>query len=251
LALALLLLPSVTLVYQVYVHVAFFETGTLYDMRQPQFEAFPPVVKFLLIANVLLFIAQQSAFEFLLTWFALWPIGIPDLASTPGGIVHLPGFEPWQLVTYGFLHGSLPHIFFNMFALWMFGSQVENAWGSRTFAEYYFTCIIGAALTQLVVTSLSGETYPTLGASGGVFGILLAFGMMFPEQRLILLFPPIPIKAKWLVIGYGAIELWAGVTGTASGVAHFAHLGGMLFGFVLIQYWRGKLPIQPRHQMRW
>jgi membrane associated rhomboid family serine protease len=220
-------------------------------MRQPYLQAFPPVVKFLLTANVLMFLAEQVAFDRLLTLFALWPLGGAQYGYTPQGIVHLPGFLPWQLVTYAFLHGNLAHIFFNMFALWMFGTQIENTWGSRTFAEYYFTCVVGAGLTQLLVTSLSGEIYPTLGASGGVFGILLAFGMMFPEQRLILLFPPIPIKAKWLVIGYGVIELWAGVTGTAAGVAHFAHLGGMLFGFVLIQYWRGKLPIRPKHQMRW
>jgi membrane associated rhomboid family serine protease len=218
---------------------------------QTQPSAFPPVIKYLLIANVALFFAQQQLFEFLLTRFALWPLGTPDFTFTPQGLSRVPGFEPWQLVTYGFLHGNLMHLAFNMFALWMFGMQVENAWGSRTFTIYYFTCLIGAALIQLVVAAQASEAYPTLGASGAVFGILLAFGMMFPEQRLILLFPPIPVKAKWLVLGYGAIELWAGVTGTATGVAHFAHLGGMLFGFVLIQYWRGKLPIQPKRQMRW
>lgn len=223
-------------------------------MYQPQFSTFPPVVKFLLAANVVLFLAQLIMFEFLLTWFALWPVGTPNLTFTSEGITRIPGFLPWQLVTYGFLHGGIVHLFFNMFALWMFGMQIENAWGSRTFAIYYFTCVIGAGLIQLIVASNAagtGDVYPTLGASGGVFGILLAFGMMFPEQRLMLLFPPMPIKAKWLVIGYGALELWAGVTGTAPTVAHFAHLGGMLFGFLLIQYWRGKLPIQPKHQMRW
>jgi membrane associated rhomboid family serine protease len=218
---------------------------------QTQPSAFPPVIKYLLIGNVALFLAEQQLFEFLLTRFALWPLGTPDFTFTPHGLARVPGFEAWQLVTYGFLHGNLMHLFFNMFALWMFGMQVENAWGSRTFTIYYFTCLIGAALIQLVVAAQASEAYPTLGASGAVFGILLAFGMMFPEQRLILLFPPIPVKAKWLVVGYGAIELWAGVTGTATGVAHFAHLGGMLFGFVLIQYWRGKLPIQPKRQMRW
>lgn len=220
-------------------------------MRQIQFQTFPPVVKALLIANVLAFIAEQSAFDLLVKWFALWPINTPNLAYAPEGVVRLPGFEIWQLISYAFLHGGLVHLFFNMFALWMFGAQIENAWGSRTFTEYYFTCVVGAALVQLIVTALTGATYPTLGASGGIFGVLLAFGMMFPDQRLILFPIPIPVKAKWLVIGYGAIELWAGVTNSASGVAHFAHLGGMLFGFVLIQYWRGKLPIQPRHQMRW
>jgi len=223
-------------------------------MLPTEFSTFPPVVKFLLIANGVAFLAQQFMFNDLVTWFALWPMGTPDFTFTPDGFAQIPGFMPWQLITYGFLHSGVVHLIFNMFALWMFGMQVENAWGSRTFAVYYLVCVIGAATIQLIVTSSAasaGEIYPTLGASGGVFGILLAFGMMFPEQRLILLFTPIPIKAKWLVIGYGAIELWAGVTGTTAGVAHFAHLGGMLFGFVLIQYWRGKLPLQPRHQMRW
>ncbi len=219
-------------------------------MYQPP-SSFPPVVKFLLISNIALFLAQQFMFDFLVTWFALWPLGTPDVIFTPQGAARVPDFLPWQLITYSFLHGNLLHLFFNMFALWMFGMQIENAWGSRTFAVYYFTCVVGAALIQLVVAAQAGDTYPTLGASGGLFGVLLAFGMMFPEQRLILLFPPIPIKAKWLVIGYGAIELWAGVTGAVPAVAHFAHLGGMLFGFILIQYWRGKLPLQPKHQMRW
>jgi membrane associated rhomboid family serine protease len=132
----------------------------------------------------------------------------------------------------------------------MFGVQIENAWGSRRFAFFYFVCVIGAGLIQLIVVTTSGSFYPTVGASGGVFGILLAFGMMFPNQPIYIYFL-FPIKAKWLVIGYGAIELWAGITGTQAGVAHFAHLGGMLFGFLLIQYWRGKLPIQPGSRMQW
>ena len=203
---------------------------------------FPPVIKNLLIINVLVFMAQQlpPARDSLLIWFALWPL------STPAG---LPGFLPWQLVSYGFLHGGLTHLLFNMFALWMFGVQIENTWGSRRFAFYYFVCVIGAGLVHLVATAISGAVAPTVGASGGVFGILLAFGMLFPNQVIVLLFPPIPMKAKWLVIGYGVLELFFATSGAQPGVANFAHLGGMLFGLVLILYWRGKLPIQPRRRM--
>jgi len=212
-----------------------------YDYYQPptRFALFPPVVKNLLILNGLVFLAQlvPTTDRWLVEWFALWPLGLPDL---PG----YPSFWLWQLVTYSFLHGGLAHLFFNMFALWMFGVSIEQFWGSRRFGIYYFLCVIGAGLTQLLVVTLSGEVFPTVGASGGVFGILLAFGMLFPNTPIYLYFL-FPIKAKWLVIGYGLLELWAGVTGTQSSVAHFAHLGGMLFGFLLIQYWRGKLPIKP------
>lgn len=216
-----------------------------------QLSVFPPVIKNLLILNGLFFLAQLAPItgQLLEVYGALWPLGTPDLVRTPGGLQAVPRFWPWQLVTYGFLHGGFGHLFFNMFALWMFGVQLENTWGSRRFLIYYFACVIGAGLIQLMVTW--GTPVPTVGASGGVFGILLAFGMMFPNQIIMLIFPPIPIKAKWLVIGYGAFTLFAGVTGTQAGVAHFAHLGGMLFGFLLIMYWRGKLPVQPRHRIYW
>ena len=178
---------------------------------------------------------------------ALYPPAAGDFGYTIfGGPTEIPGFWPWQLVTYGFLHGDMMHLLFNMFALWMFGVQIENVWGSRRFAIYYFSCVIGAGLIQMLV--MWGTPIPTLGASGGVFGILLAFGMLFPNQVIMLLFPPIPLKAKWLVIGYGAIELYAAVMGTQAGVANFAHLGGMLFGFLLIMYWRGKLPLKPKQR---
>ena len=129
-----------------------------------------------------------------------------------------------------------------MSSLWMFGTQIEVAWGTRRFLIFYFGCVVGAAVTQLLAAYLSGLVYPTVGASGGVFGILLAFGMMFPNRKLMLLFPPIPIRAKYFVLGYGLLELWLGVFGMQTGVAHFAHLGGMFFGFVLIQFWRGRWP---------
>lgn len=192
------------------------------------FSVFPPVIKNLLILNGLVYLAQMvpTTNEMLIRWFALWPLGIPNL---PG----YPSFYPWQLVTYGFMHGGFGHLLFNMFALWMFGVQIENAWGSRRFGIFYFLCVIGAGITQLVVLTL-GQTYvPTIGASGGVFGILLAFGMMYPNQPIYIYFL-FPVKAKWLVIGYGALTLFAAVTGTQAGVAHSAHLGGMIFGFLLI-----------------
>ncbi len=220
-----------------------------------QFAVFPPVIKNLLILNGLFFLAQMvpTTEVLLVKWLALWPLGTPDFARGPGGLQAIPSFYPWQLVSYAFLHGGLGHLFFNMFALWMFGVQIENAWGSRRFGVFYLVCVVGAALVQLVVATMAaagGDLYPTLGASGGVFGILLAFGMMFPNQPIYIYFL-FPIKAKWLVIGYGLLELYAGITGTQAGVAHFAHLGGMLFGFLLIQYWRGKLPLQPPRRMSW
>ena len=135
------------------------------------------------------------------------------------------------------------HLLLNMYALWLFGVALENLWGSRTFAIYYLVCVIGAGITQIVTSSIAGDYYPTIGASGGVFGVLLAFGLFFPNQVLILLIPPMPIKAKWFVILYGIIELVFGVTGTEAGVAHFAHLGGMLFGFLLIYYWQQHPPV--------
>ena len=211
-----------------------------------QFSVFPPVIKNLLIINGLIFMAQFMYGEVLVSWFGLWPLGSPYVNAH---------FWPWQLVTYGFLHGGMMHILFNMFALWMFGVQIENAWGSKRFSIYYFACLIGAGLIQLVVATLAAnsavpEIYPTIGASGGVFGILLAFGMLFPNQIIMLIFPPIPMKAKYFVLIFGGLELFFAVSGTQAGVANFAHLGGMLFGFLLIMYWRGKLPIQPERPMR-
>ena len=224
----------------------------MYNTYQPptRFSVFPPVIKNLLILNGLFFMASlvPSTRELLIDWLALWPLGTPDVVRTGYGLAKVPHFWPWQLITYSFLHGGFGHFFFSMFALWMFGVQIENTWGSRRFAVFYFVCVIGAAISQLIVSW--GVPVPTVGASGGVFGILLAFGMMFPNQPIYLYFL-FPIKAKWFVIGYGLIELWAGVSGAQSGVAHFAHLGGMLFGFLLIQYWRGKLPVKPERPMRW
>jgi membrane associated rhomboid family serine protease len=186
----------------------------------------PPVTKALLAGNLLAF-GLQYLFADRVAPFALWP---------------WVWFEPWQLVTYGFLHGDAFHLAFNMLALASFGAPVEQVLGTRRFGLYYFTCLIGAGLVQLAVVTLAmqegGRPYATVGASGGVFGVLLAFGMMFPHQRVMLLFPPIPMKAWVLVVGYGLVELVMGMTRTQSGVAHFAHLGGMAFGLALLLAWR-------------
>ena len=212
---------------------------------------FPPVVQALLIGNCLVFLLQVLGGMELIARFALWPIGTPSFIEGGIGLQRVPQFHLWQLVTYSFLHGGLLHLFFNMFALWMFGSLIEMVWGSRRFLTYYFACVIGAAVIHLFVLGVATagpvDPVPTIGASGGVFGILLAFGMRFPNQYILLLIPPVPIKAKYFVLGYGALELYLGVSGTQAGVAHFAHLGGMLAGLLLILYWRGKLPWKPRY----
>lgn len=158
----------------------------------------------------------------------------PSLALWPLGSGY---FQPWQALTYAFLHGSFNHVFFNMFAVWMFGTPLENAWGSRRYATFYLACILGAAAAQILVQAISGEQYPTIGASGGVFGLLLAYGVMWPNNRLFLLFIPIPIKAKWFVLIYGVAELLFGLTGTMPGIAHFAHLGGMVLGGAVLWKW--------------
>jgi membrane associated rhomboid family serine protease len=189
-----------------------------------------PVTAALIGVNVAIFLLQLAApaLEFS---FALWPIG--SAAAVAG-----PGFAPWQLVTYAFLHGSTVHLAFNMFALYMFGGAMESVFGGRRYLIYYFVCVISAALTQLTVAALMGGVYPTVGASGGVFGLLLAYAIYFPNNRVMLLFPPIPMPARVFVFLYAAIELFLGVTGTQEGVAHFAHLGGMIGGYLMLRYWR-------------
>jgi len=188
------------------------------------------VIFALLIANGLVFALQQVSFEFMLVHFALWPLETPH---------DWPSFMPWQLVTYGFLHSktNLAHIFFNMFGLWMFGRDLERLMGPQRFLTYYMTCVIGAGVVQLIVAQFQGDAYPTLGASGGLFGILLAYGLAFPNRTVMLLIPPIPMPARVFVVVYGLLELFLGVSGYAPGIAHFAHLGGMLFGFLLLRHW--------------
>lgn len=146
-------------------------------------------------------------------------------------------FTPWQLVSYGFLHGSFNHLFFNMFAVWMFGTPLERSWGSQRFLTYYGACVVGAAVIQLLVQLVEGGIYPTIGASGGVFGLLLAYGVMWPNNKVFLMFFPVPISAKWFVLIYGGIELILGLSRSMPGIAHFAHLGGMIFGAGLLFKW--------------
>ena len=199
----------------------------------------PPTTKALLIANSIVFVLQQPwllGFAMIKT-FALWPLSMNAFASEG-----LPHFMPWQLVSYVFLHAGLSHLFFNLLSLWMFGCALEQTWGQKRFLIFYLVCVIGAALCQLIVMHVTGVGLPVLGASGGVFGLLLAYGLLFPKQPIFLIFPPIRMTAKTFVMVYGAIELVLGVTGEQSGVAHFAHLGGALFGWLMIRYWRGQPP---------
>lgn len=192
----------------------------------------PPVVKNLIIINVLVYMATallpvgNEIIRFCALWFGASPFG---------------EFHSYQFVTYMFLHASVEHIFFNMFALWMFGRTLEYALGSKRFLIYYMVCGVGAALVQMGVAGLTGEFgIQLLGASGAVMGLLLAFGVLWPNSIIMLLIPPIPLKAKWFVIIYAAIELLLGWTGRDPGVAHFAHIGGMLWGLGLLYYWRRK-----------
>lgn len=233
------------------------------------FSSLPPIVKNLIIINILLLV---------LTWTAQSVFGY-DLTSVLG--LYFPKsdmFRPFQILTHMFMHAGIWHLFFNMFALYMFGGILENVWGPKRFFIYYMVCGLGAALVHESVIAIQyykavntispdqlqlvladgaavlneGKQYadatmknlqmimnvPTVGASGAVFGVLLAFGVLFPNTQLMLLFPPIPIKAKYFVLGYGAIELYMAVTQPGSNIAHAAHLGGMLFGYILIRYWR-------------
>jgi membrane associated rhomboid family serine protease len=202
------------------------------------FSFFPPVIKSLLLINT----AAWLLFGFFLplfTWrgtpifviltdsLALWPIG--------------PHFYPWQLVSYMFLHGGIGHLFFNMLALWMFGMELENLWGSRTFLLFYMVCGIGAGLANLLFAPMLGQTAPTVGASGAIFGVLIAFGALFPDRPIYIWFL-LPIRAKFFVMIYIGIELFYGITGTTDGVAHVAHLGGALVGYLFLLVLTGRIP---------
>ena len=223
----------------------------------------PLVVKNLLIINAIFYLG---------TWAAdvAWHIDLSDYLG-----LHYIGasdFRPYQFITYMFMHGNFAHLFFNMFALWMFGNSIENVWGPKRFLIFYFVCGIGAGLTQELVqyiqlsdivehyqyVNLGNRSIPvddylnmltTVGASGAVYGILLAFGMMWPNSRIYIYFA-IPIKAKWVVIIYGLLELFSGFS-SVDNVAHFAHVGGMLFGFLLIMYWRYQMgDWRPKFKMK-
>ncbi len=239
------------------------------QFRSSPFLSLPPVVKNLLLINLamfLLLVLADAIYQVDLNWI----LGL-----------HYPGseaFRPYQLITHMFMHGGLGHIFFNMFALYMFGNVLEQVWGGKRFLTYYLVTGFGAALLHMLVAHIQiqsllndmpastletvktdgmealkiGKNYidakmgtlnaafnaPTVGASGAVFGLLLAFGWLFPNAQLMLIFPPIPIRAKYFVIGYGAIELFLGFSQPGSNVAHFAHIGGMLFGIIFILLWK-------------
>lgn len=193
----------------------------------------PTLTKNLLIINVLAYAAGLAVQRYV------------DLNDIMGlHFMLAPDFHVWQLVTYMFMHGGFRHLFFNMFALWMFGCIVENTMGTRRYALYYLACGIGAGLfqeaAQLVqfYTIAESSIGTTVGASGAVYGILLAFGMSYPDERIFIFPMPLPIKAKWLVIGYAAIEVYMAMTAPGDDVAHLAHLGGMAVGYMLMRYWR-------------
>ena len=206
----------------------------------------PTVTKNLIIINAIIFVATLINQEFMIGTFALfYPTS--------------PFFHWWQVVTHMFMHGGFWHIFFNMYTLLIFGSVVERIIGPKKFLLFYFICGFGAVALHLGVEYLQMQTYmdgvaqgsatamqnieaikytPTVGASGAIYGVLMGYAMLFPESRMTLLFPPVTLSAKWMVVVFAAIELLTGVTGLASGIAHFAHLGGMLIGWLMILWWR-------------
>jgi len=186
----------------------------------------PPVTRALIIINVLIFLAEATLGNSISYLLALWPLG--------------PRFMPWQVITYAFVHSGFSHLLFNMFGVYMFGGDVERVWGTRRFLSFYLSCALSAAAFQLIVTGLTGAYYPTVGASGAVFGLLLAFARIFPNRTVMPLFPPIPMRAPVFVAVYGILELVLGVTGTQEGVAHFAHLGGLAGGYLFMLLWKKK-----------
>lgn len=182
-----------------------------------------PVTFTLLASNIAIFWMQAQSPDGLLPTYALWPLGA--------------GFEFWQVITSAFLHGSAFHLAVNMLGIWMFGRDIERVLGTFAFLRLYTVSVLAAAVTQLVAVGF-GDPVPTVGASGGLFGLLAAYAMLFPRRKLMLLFPPIPLPAPVFVALYAAFELYAGITGTMSGVAHFAHLGGLAGGLLVLRRMR-------------
>lgn len=194
-----------------------------------------PIVKHFIIINVIMFALTLLAENFMLEKFALF-------------YFNSPFFKPYQLISYIFMHGGFMHILFNMYSLYIFGSVLESVWGGKKFFIYYMVTGIGAALFHLFITYLRIENgvldpylaalIPMVGASGAIYGLLLAYGVLFPNNVLTLFFPPVSLKAKYMVFVFGGLEFLLGVGGSGDGVAHFAHLGGMLFGFVILMIWK-------------
>ena len=194
-----------------------------------------PIVKHFIIINVIMFALTLLAENFMLEKFALF-------------YFNSPFFKPYQLISYIFMHGGFMHILFNMYALYIFGSVLESVWGGKKFFIYYMVTGIGAALFHLFITYLRIESgvldpylasiIPMVGASGAIYGLLLAYGVLFPNNVLTLFFPPVSLKAKYMVFVFGGLEFLLGLGGSGDGVAHFAHLGGMLFGFVILMIWK-------------
>lgn len=206
-----------------------------------RFSMFPPVIKYLIFINAGIFVFQYfflkalsfggtNLFALTMNFLALQPIDASALSLTSGG-----GFYPWQLLTYQFLHGGFFHLFFNLFALWMFGVEMENRWGSKKFLIYYLLSGIGAGVVHMIVSPFFGGMGPTVGASGSIYGILLAFGLTYPNRPILAMPFFIPIPAKYFVMIFAAFEFFSGLTG-GSGIAHFAHLGGALTGFILLKF---------------
>lgn len=194
------------------------------DNRRGFMSNVPQAVKSILIINVLVFIMSSLNGRLMDSLFALNPVYFI--------------YKPWQLVTYMFMHGSFAHIFFNMYAVFIFGSVLERVWGTKKFVFYYLVTGVGAALIHIAVQWLTQDFALTVGASGAVFGLLLGYAMLYPDTMMGLIFPPVTMKAKWFVLIYAAIELLLGITGAQASVAHFAHLGGLVFGLVLMFYWK-------------
>jgi membrane associated rhomboid family serine protease len=204
------------------------------------FSFFPPVIKYLLISNVAVFVLQHFFLDTLkfgdtnlgMTFFRLFALQ-PVFQNVQIKSAFIGPFMPWQLITYMFLHADFTHIFFNMFALWMFGMELENLWGAKKFLIYYTICGLGAALANLLIAPIFSTVGPTVGASGSIYGVLVAFGYLFPNRQIYIYFL-IPIKAKYLVVLYMALEVFAVASQSESGIAHFAHLGGAVVGIIYL-----------------
>ena len=194
----------------------------------------PKAVKHIIIINLLMLVLTYLNNPLMSKWFALNPISFI--------------WKPWQLVTYMFMHGGFGHLFFNMYTLFIFGSVLENVWGTKKFLTFYFVTGIGAALVNIGVQYLTGSFALTVGASGAIYGILMGYAMLYPDSTLTLLFPPVSMKAKWFVLIFAGIELLLGISNNpADNVAHFAHLGGLVVAFLLLMFWKKRRRLYGRN----